>query len=108
MTKLAIALIAALTLSACAGSRALDVIMEHDGAISVTPSETAQNEWIVKALPMSYAGYNAKNPEDRHNAAIRMVAKHCASPKVVSERVLNQGTTLLGESRNTYFITVRC
>lgn len=106
MNKLQGALCIALALGGCS-TGTLDVVMQHDGIVSVKPSETNHDEWIVTALPAKYVGYDHENQSNRHSAALRIVSKQCASPKVVSERSLIRGGPLGGSTR-TYYITVRC
>lgn len=101
--------LAALALTACAGTDTHMRMLENDNAISAMPAPAdAPYDWVVSLKNKKDFGYNPDNLETRQSTALAYLKETCPSASIVDEATLSTGKYLLGNSARTYHVYIAC
>lgn len=102
------AALSALLLAGCAGTQGQLDLLEHQGALSITPADAPGYNYVVSIKRGSDFQYGTADKATREEIALRYVAHQCASASVVGDDALDMGETAVGAKRATYFIRIKC
>lgn len=104
--SLLLALVAAL--AACAGTPTYYGLLQDHGHIRVEPGDAPDHDYRVSIRNFTDIGYDGDVRADREKAISVMFERQCSATKIVSETMIESGSTIFGNPLRHHVSKVAC